>query len=49
VTSAAITAVEYYLPEKTVSNRVKPGTVIAPVGFGVGYSWAAALCRWGGR
>jgi len=30
------------------AGRVKPGSVIALVGFGVGYSWAAALCRWGG-
>jgi 3-oxoacyl-[acyl-carrier-protein] synthase III len=37
------------LREAQRAGRVKPGTVIALVGFGVGYSWAAALCRWGGR
>ena len=36
------------LREAQLAGRVRPGTVIALVGFGVGYSWAAALCRWGG-
>lgn len=37
------------LCEAQRAGRLKPGAVLALVGFGVGYSWAAALCRWGGR
>jgi 3-oxoacyl-[acyl-carrier-protein] synthase-3 len=37
------------LREAQRSGRLTPGAVVALVGFGVGYSWAAALCRWGGR
>jgi 3-oxoacyl-[acyl-carrier-protein] synthase-3 len=31
------------------AGRLSHGTTLALVGFGVGYSWAAALCRWGGH
>ena len=37
------------LREAQRAGRLKRGAVIALVGFGVGYSWAAALCRWAGR
>ena len=37
------------LREAQRAGRLVPGAVVAMVGFGVGYSWAAALCRWGGR
>jgi len=28
------------------AGRLKRGAVLALVGFGVGYSWSAAICRW---
>ena len=37
------------LKEAQRSGRLQPGALLALVGFGVGYSWAAALCRWSGR
>jgi len=37
------------LKEAQREGRLRPGAVLALVGFGVGYSWAAALCRWTGR
>jgi 3-oxoacyl-[acyl-carrier-protein] synthase-3 len=37
------------LCEARRDGRLAHGAVVALVGFGVGYSWAAALCRWGGR
>ncbi|MGE5199654.1 MAG: 3-oxoacyl-ACP synthase III family protein, partial [Rhodospirillaceae bacterium] len=37
------------LSEAHRAGRLRRGTLVALVGFGVGYSWAAALCRWGGR
>jgi 3-oxoacyl-[acyl-carrier-protein] synthase III len=34
--------------EQTQSKgRLKPGTLVMLVGFGVGYSWGATLIRWG--
>lgn len=27
-------------------GQVRPGDSLAPVGFGVGYSWAAAMMEW---
>lgn len=37
------------LREAQRSSQLRPGMAVALVGFGVGYSWAAALCRWAGR
>jgi len=37
------------LREAQRTGRLTTGAVLALVGFGVGYSWAAALCRWGGH
>jgi 3-oxoacyl-[acyl-carrier-protein] synthase III len=37
------------LREAQREGRLTHGAVVALVGFGVGYSWAAALCRWGGH
>jgi 3-oxoacyl-[acyl-carrier-protein] synthase III len=37
------------LREAQRAGRLAPGAVVALVGFGVGYSWGAALCRWGAR
>ena len=34
------------LREAQRAGRLKRGAVIALVGFGVGYSWSAAVCRW---
>jgi len=34
------------LREAQRAGRLKRGTVLALVGFGVGYSWSAAICRW---
>lgn len=34
------------LCEARRAGRLKRGAVIALVGFGVGYSWSAAVCRW---
>jgi 3-oxoacyl-[acyl-carrier-protein] synthase-3 len=34
------------LDEAARSGQIKPGELIMLVGFGVGYSWAAALLRW---
>jgi len=37
------------LREAQREGRLRPGAVVALVGFGVGYSWGAALCRWSVR
>ena len=34
------------LHELKVQGRLRPGQIIALVGFGVGYSWGATLLRW---
>lgn len=34
------------LCEARRQGRLTPGALVALVGFGVGYSWSAALCRW---
>jgi 3-oxoacyl-[acyl-carrier-protein] synthase-3 len=34
------------LCEAQRAGRVNPGAVIMLVGFGVGYSWSGAVCRW---
>jgi 3-oxoacyl-[acyl-carrier-protein] synthase-3 len=34
------------LREAQRAGRLKRGAVLALVGFGVGYSWCAAICRW---
>jgi 3-oxoacyl-[acyl-carrier-protein] synthase-3 len=35
------------LQQAVHENRIQPGHLIMLVGFGVGYSWAATLVRWG--
>lgn len=34
------------LERLVAANRIKSGAVLALVGFGVGYSWAAGIARW---
>ena len=34
------------LREAQLAGRLQRGAVLALVGFGVGYSWSAAICRW---
>ena len=36
------------LKHALMEGRVKPGSVLALVGFGVGFSWGATLLRWAG-
>ena len=36
------------LKEAHSSGELRPGSLVMLVGFGVGYSWSAALVRWGG-
>ncbi|MGO9919335.1 MAG: 3-oxoacyl-[acyl-carrier-protein] synthase III C-terminal domain-containing protein [Isosphaeraceae bacterium] len=34
------------LKEAQIAGVLRPGQLVMVVGFGVGYSWAAALLRW---
>ena len=34
------------LERLVAANRIKSGAIVALVGFGVGYSWAAGIVRW---
>jgi 3-oxoacyl-[acyl-carrier-protein] synthase-3 len=35
------------LKHAALEGKLRPGNLVAVVGFGVGYSWAGALLRWG--
>ncbi|NBV83524.1 3-oxoacyl-ACP synthase, partial [bacterium] len=44
-TSAASIPIAF--EEAVAEGRLKPGQIVATIGFGAGFTWATSILRWG--